>query len=431
MSGLTRRAALVLTAGALTGRAEAETVPTHRCADLVDAIGINVHFGHGGTPYVERFAACAAALDDLGVRHLRDDIVLVGAEPAGQFARIATLARRGYRFSLVFYDGLTPGPRVPPERFAEIAGWAADGLVIAEGGNEPPVAAGPGLARLSAVHQAALFRAVREDRRFPAVKVAGPSYIQANIPAAENLSGSVDFANVHAYPGLEHPETRGAGSLAGFLAAVRPVFGTAPVIVTENGYHTALATHSAHLPVSEGIRARYLPRLLLWSYLQGVRRTYLYELIASFDRGDTDPESRFGLLNPDGTPGASFVAVRSLIRLFGGHAAEPGPAAGGGPDPIGVTLPETVPDLVTARFHRADGAVLVPFWLGLDGWDRQAREPRPDIPARSVTLRLSRPPHAARLHRFGDDGSVSVSVLPPARQIALAASDRLGVLELR
>ncbi|KQO71671.1 hypothetical protein [Methylobacterium sp. Leaf89] len=426
MSGLTRRATLALGAGAFASRIEAAPAPAHRCEDLIDAIGINVHLGHGGSPYVARFSDCAAALDDLGVRHLRDDIVLVGTEPAGQFERIAGLARRGYRFSLVFYDGLTPGPRVPPERFAEIADWADDGLVVVEGGNEPPVAARPGLARLSAEHQAALFRAVRDAPRHRTVRVAGPSYIQANIAAAENLSASVDLANVHAYPGLEHPETRGAGSLGGFLAAVRPVFGTAPVIVTETGYHTALATRSAHLPVSEALRARYLPRLLLWSYLQGVRRTYLYELISAFDGGDADPESRFGLIAHDGTPSASFAAVRSLIRLFGGRAED----ATASRDRIGVVLPVDVPDLVATSFQRADGALLVPVWLGLDGWDRNARAPRPDSAPRPVALHLSSPPRRLRLHRFGDDGVVSVTGLAPMQVPTVAATDRLAVLEI-
>ena len=293
MSRVTRRTAMALAAGALTAGRVSAAAPLHRCADLIDAIGVNMHLGHGGSPYVERFAACTRALDALGIRHLRDDIVLTGAEPAGQFERIAALAARGYRFSLIFYDGLTPGPRVPPERFAEIAGWAGRGLVVAEGGNEPPIASRPGLARVSADHQAALFRAVRGDARYRGVQVAGPSYIQGNVAAAQDLAASVDLGNIHAYPGCEHPETEGGGSLARFVAAARPVFGTAPVIATENGYHTALATDSAHLPISEGLRARYLPRLVLWSYLQGVRRTYLYELVSSFDRGDADPESRF------------------------------------------------------------------------------------------------------------------------------------------
>ena len=424
MTAVTRRSALALAAGFLTAGPAGAATPPHRCEDLIDSIGVNVHFGHGGTPYVERYAACAAALDDLGVHHLRDDLVLTGTEPAGQFARIAALAARGYRFSLVFYDGLTPGPRVPPERFAEIARWAGGGLVVAEGGNEPPIGSRRDFPRLSADHQTALFRAVRADLRQPGVKVAGPSYIQGNVAAAQDLAGVVDLGNIHAYPGAEHPETGGGGSLARFVAAAWPVFGPAPVLATENGYHTALATGSAHLPVSEGIRARYLPRLLLWSYLQGVRRTYLYELIASFDHGDADPESRFGLLAFDGRPTSAFAAVRNLVGLF--KAAAAGAPFGGD---VVVTNSAT-PDLVSARFARRDGAVLVPLWLGLDGWDRRSLAPRPDAPPQPVDILLSRAPRTVRLHRFADDGSVTVRVLAPDPRIAVQVTDRLAVLEV-
>ncbi|MGT2479782.1 alpha/beta fold hydrolase [Methylobacterium oryzae CBMB20] len=423
---LTRRSALAMAAGALAAGRAAAAQPLHRCEALIDSIGVNVHLGHRGSPYVDRFAACAEALDALGIRHLRDDIVLTGDEPAGQFERIADLADRGYRFSLIFYDGLTPGPRVPPERFAEIAAWAGDGLLVAEGGNEPPVAARPGLARLSADHQAALFRAVRADARAGVVRVAGPSYIQGNVAAAQNLAAFVDLANIHAYPGAEHPETEGAGSLARFVAAARPVFGDAPVIATENGYHTALATGSAHLPISPGLRARYLPRMLLWSYLQGVRRTYLYELISSFDRGDADPESRFGLLAHDGRPTPAFAAVRNLIRLFGAPAGESAAV----PADRDVALAGPVPDLVTARFARLDGATLVPLWLAIDGWDRRSRALRPDVPARTAEFRLSRQPRRVRLHRFDDDGAVSAVDLPADRRVPLPVTDRLCVVEL-
>lgn len=426
MSRVTRRTAMALAAGALTASRVSAATPLHRCADLIDSIGVNVHLGHGGSPYVERFAACTRALDALGIRHLRDDIVLTGTEPAGQFERIAALAARGYRFSLIFYDGLTPGPRVAPERFAEIAGWAGSGLVVAEGGNEPPIASRPGLARVSADHQAALFRAVRGDARYRGVQVAGPSYIQGNVAAAPDLAASVDLGNIHAYPGCEHPETEGGGSLARFVAAARPVFGTAPVIATENGYHTALATDSAHLPVSEGLRARYLPRLILWSYLRGVRRTYLYELVSSFERGDADPESRFGLLAHDGTPTPAFAAVRNLVRLFKGQGAARDPVAVA----LDVALAAPAPDLVFARFARRDGAVLVPVWLGLDGWDRRSRKPQPDAAPRRVEVDLSEVPRRVRLHRFGDDGTVSVSALSPGRRIPVDVTDRLGVLEL-
>ena len=424
--GPTRRLVLAAGASVLAVRpARAGPLPTHACADFTDSVGLNTHFGHGGSPYVERFARCRAALDEVGIRHLRDDIVLPGqevsAQPPPQFQRIAELARAGYRFSLVFYDGLDVGPLVPPRRLPEIAGWCAGGLAIAEGSNEPNIAAGAGRPRASAEHQRALYRAAREAGG--ALKVAGPSYVQANVAAAEPLINAVDYGNIHPYPGLEHPENAGTGDLRRFIAAARPVFGRAPLLATETGYHTALATKSFHLPVSEAVRARYTPRLLLWSFLQGIRRTYLYELIASVDRGEADPEGHFGLLRFDGSATPTFRAVANLMRLFRAGAAAPAST-------LDVSLDAAPPDLQALRFLRGDGTVLVPLWLGIDGWDRVRRRARPDAPAQRLALTLSAEPRTARLHRFADDGSVSPETLAPARTLTVEVTDRLAIVEL-
>lgn len=423
-SGPTRRLVLAAGASALAARpALAGALPSHACADFTGSVGVNTHFGHGGTPYVDRFARCAAALDELGIRHLRDDIVLPGAEASAppQFQRIAELARAGHRFSLVFYDGLDVGPLVPPRRLPDVAAWCAGGLEIAEGSNEPNIAAGAGRPQASAEHQRALYRAARNAGG--ALKVAGPSYVQANVAAAESLANAVDFGNIHPYPGMEHPETTGNGDLRRFIAAARPIFGRAPLLATENGYHTALATRSFHFPVSEAVRARYTPRLLLWSFLLGIRRTYLYELIASVDRGEADPEGHFGLLRFDGAPTQTFRAVANLMRLFRAGAAAPA-------SPLDVAIEAAPRDLQAVRFLRADGAVLVPLWLGIDGWDPIKRRARPDAPAQAVALTLSAEPKAARLHRFADDGSVSVETLAPLRTPTVGVTDRLAFVEL-
>lgn len=408
-------------AAALTG------LPVRRAEDFLDSIGINTHFGHLGTPYADRFDLCAQALARLGIRHVREDVIWGREDPPVQFAAIRALAARGHRFSLIFYDPNGPGPFTPPERLPEIAALTGGGLAIVEGSNEPPLLSNrASFPARSAAHQRALARLVRSDPRLAGIKVAGPSYIFGNIALAQDLSGSVDYANVHAYPGMEHPETGGPGSLKGFVAAARPVFGPAPVLVTENGYHTALAIPGGHLPVSEGIRARYLPRMLLWAHLSGVARTYVYELISSFDRGDADPESRFGLLTHDGRETAGFAALANLTALFrtsGAARTEDGP-------PVSIDLDGAAEALQAAAFRRADGTILVPVWLGVSGWDPGTRRPRPDLPGRPVGIRLSRAPKSASLHRFADAGGVTVEPLEAARTIGLTATDRLCVVSL-
>lgn len=426
-SGLTRRTVLAGAAtGLLAGQAGGATLTrTYMCEAFLDSIGINTHFAHRNTPYTDNFARCIEALDTLGIRHLRDDIVIGRTEPPPQFERIRALAARGYRFSLVFYDGLGLGPRTPPERVGDIAAWSGGGMEIAEGSNEPFIVKNRDTApHISAEHQRSLYAAVRADPNLFAVKVAGPSYIYGNVAAAENLSAAVDYANVHAYPGMEHPETTGPGELAKFVAAARSVFGDAPVMVTENGYHTALATGSGHLPISEGMKARYIPRLLLWSFLSGIRRTYIYEFASSFGGADTDPESHFGLLAHDGTSTPAYDAVRNLVRLFSPYAAR-------GPDRLlGVTVETGLDGLLTAGFARSDGATLVALWLGIGGWDPRVRRPKPDLPGRPVALRVSGVPRSVSLTSFQDDGSVQETSLIPVQHFEIDVSDRLVVLTI-
>lgn len=432
MNEPSRRGALAagfaVSLGLAGGRAVASaSLPLRRSEDFLDSVGINTHFGHLGTPYAERRDLCAEALARLGIRHLRDDVIWGRESPPVQFEAIRALAARGHRFSLIFYDPNGPGPPTPPERLPEIAALCGGGLAIVEGSNEPPLLSNrASFPARSAAHQRALARIVRSDPRLAGIKVAGPSYIFGNIALAQDLSGAVDYANVHAYPGMEHPETGGPGSLKGFVAAVRPVFGPAPVLVTENGYHTALGLPDGHLPVSEGIRARYLPRMLLWAHLSGITRTYIYELVSSFDRGDADPESRFGLLTHDGTETAGFSAVRNLMALFGG----PGAARPDDGPPVSIDIDGAAEGLQAAAFRRPDGTILVPVWLGVRGWDPGTRRPLPDLPGRPVEIRLGRAPKTASLHRFADDGSVAVDQVDAARTIGVTATDRLSVLSL-
>ncbi|WP_331326687.1 hypothetical protein [Methylobacterium fujisawaense] len=52
------------------------------------------------------------------------------------------------------------------------------------------------------------------------------------------------------------------------------------------------------------------------------------------------------------------------------------------------------------------------------------------MPAQTAELRLSRQPRRVRLHRFDDDGAVSVVELPADRRVPVPVTDRLGVVEL-
>jgi hypothetical protein len=64
---------------------------------VVDAYGVGIHTNFLDTPYRDA-GAVAAALADLGVRHVRDDLYL---DAPRQYAAIAAIAAAGARFDLI------------------------------------------------------------------------------------------------------------------------------------------------------------------------------------------------------------------------------------------------------------------------------------------------------------------------------------------
>jgi hypothetical protein len=399
-------------------------------ADLVDSIGICTHFGHRDTPYADRYAEVAAALSGLGLRHIRDEAIVTTAESLDvvQYRRIRELAAAGFRFSMICFDPTNRYVFTAPslaDRIFEACGGAVD---MFEGGNEPDLAQDPTRnPLLSAEHQRALYRSVRGDPRLQKVGVAGPSYIQGAVALAQDLSAACDFGNIHPYPGMEHPETTGPGQLQKFIAASRRIFGDRPVMATETGYHCAVQTTKSHLPVSEAIKARYMPRLLLWAFLQGVRRTYIYELASSFDRGPADPESSFGLMDYRLNRTPAYEAVRNLLSIC---LRNGGAAGSGGVAPAQVGFSTQDADRHHLFLTTPDGGVLMPVWLGIPGWRSGPRTALPPT-RRETILTVQNNSPDVQAHQFRDDGKIDKIMLQREKNgYRLAVSDQLTVVEL-
>lgn len=417
--------------GAMTDARRVYGESTWPAADFVGRIGVNVHLAQTGTVYDRHFeSSILPALEDLSVKQIRQGVY---APTHGVtdvlYRRMRDLAGLGCRFSAVCNDPsdryvTTPAAALP--RIVELCDGAID---IVEGGNEPALLADPARnPTLSWLHQRDLHETVRRDLSGSTIAVASPSYVQGNIALAKPLVGLVERSNLHPYPGMEHPKTQGPGCLDGFRAAMVPVCGPVESIITETGYHTALATGSGHLPVSEAIRARYMPRLLLFAYLAGMRRTFLYELRSSFGRGPEDPESAFGLLTHAGEPTAAYRAVKHLVALFAD------PRAPAGPRPA-TAMPRRIAtvgnhqDVQGACFRRGDGAILLPLWLGISGWDPRTKTGRAPL-VRRLRLEDASRRNAVMAHCFDDAGAVQAEPVALDDGVGtIAISDRLTVLE--
>ncbi|XOK13671.1 hypothetical protein ACI6PO_17735 [Agrobacterium tumefaciens] len=430
MGGLTRRnllsaapLALVAASGLQAIPARAQPAASANTEAFLDSIGVCGHFTRTTGVYPEQFDRIMPEIEALGVRHLRDD-GLIAARNSPVFQRLRRIVAAGLRLTIICYDNLNPYVSTPLDRLADFYDWSDAGIDIFEGSNEPNLTKDPQNApRISAEHQAALHAAVRSIPRLSAVRVAAPSYVLENRALALDLKDVCDYGNIHPYAGMEHPETIGPGALSKSVAASAHIAAGRPVLATEMGYHTSLQTETFHFPVTEGIKARYMPRMLLWCFISGIRRSYIYEMVSSFAADETNPESSFGLLRHDLSRTPAYEAVRALLSLCKAERQT-------GQEERQIDFLTADPQRLSLHLARPDGALLVPVWLGISGWQWPARIENPPA-ERVATFSVAGQHSHVVAHRFRDDGSVSQqTITQESGQYRLSVSDQLTVLEV-
>ncbi len=374
-----------LAAGALAlltvpGSALAETA---RPADsFVDSVGVNVHMSYNDTPYGDQ-ARVADRLAELGVRHVRDGVVPGRPD---QWAALEALGRRGIRSTLIAGRPDIDLPRLTATLRDQLSG----SVEAVEGTNEYDASGDPNWPSDLRAFQSRLYAAVKGDPALRHLPVVGPSFIYADSRARlGDVSASLDYGNMHSYPGGWAPESNVASELA--LAASNSA--AKPVQATETGYHNATASSSGHLPASEDAAGTYVPRLFLEYFRQGVARTFSYELIDEFhDPEATNSEARFGLLHRDFSPKPSFESLRRLNALL----ADPGPSFD--PGRLDYRLEGQTAGTRSLLLRKRDGRFYLVIWQNATVWDAGARVPMP-VRERAVTVNFADPIGMARTFR--------------------------------
>lgn len=406
--------------------------PEVAAAMFTDSVGVCIHLTARPGPYYDNFDRLLPFLNDLGINHVRQDAVFTIAASRDYYLyqRLRVLAAAGIKISLVCSDQLNGVAYTPPPQLGNIFDWCDGAVVLFEGANEPNLLKNTLINPIiQRDHQVALFNSVISTPRIKTIPVASPSYIQGNIA---NIFGTwsniLHWMNLHPYPGMEHPETVTAtGSLQHFIAAVKPIYAPydkKPVVASESGYHTSTQTASAFLPVSEPIKTRYLPRMLLWYFISGVRRTYLYQLLDGIASDLANAEASFGLVDFSCNPKPSYAAVKRLMGLMGSPAGTAAPAPT-------LTIIGDNTNVQQAVFQRADGSHVLFVWLGVKGWNEIARTAIAPVSRHSV-LASSAAFSSANATVFLDDGTSTTAPLPAiAGGYDLTVSDQLTAVELR
>jgi len=379
-----------------------------RTADsFVDSVGVNVHTSYDDSPYGTQLGAIRAKLVELGVRHVRDGLEL---ERPDQYMALNELAAAGIKSTLILGE-----PDFDEEEFEELIATLRSevrGAVEAvEGANEIDMRGDTSQLPDLAGYQQQLYGAVKDDPSLAPLPVLGPSLVQKrNQEALGDVSGSLDFGNIHAYPDDDAPES----NLGVHLERAAVNSGSKPVMATETGYHTALGWSGEHRPVSEETMATYMPRLYLEYFRRGVARTFSYELIDQ-NPGSDDLEDNFGLLRNDFSEKPAFTALRNTIEIL----EDPGAAFT--PTAAAYSLGGDADDVHHVLMQKSDGGFYLALWRATEA----------SAPPTRVTLSFGRQVTGAEAYLPNSSSSPAYALPANASgSLALKVGPQVTILKL-
>ncbi len=386
--------------------------PTVVADAFVDSVGVNIHLHYFDTAYVQ-FSLIRSRLIELGVRHVRDG--LTDTTWQDYYRHFDSLAEAGIKATFIV------APNQSTELWASYPARMPRSFEAYEAPNEWNKSGDPNWAQTLRQTMVRL-RSLRNDSRSAAFPVIGPSLSKLEAYSAlGDVSAYFDSANLHNYLGGRYPGTTGwgydgYGSIAWSVRNIRPYAGGKPIIATENGYPDNGATVDA---VPQDVAGRYMPRLLMEQYRQGIMRTYIYEL------ADWSASGNYGILNHDLSPKPAFRSVKSLLNLL----SDPGPAFT--PQNLGYSVQGGTNEVRHMVFQKRDGTYFLAVWVEAASWNNAGE--RVTVPPQSVTVTTTLPWRVTRKHRWQLDGSSSPSTalaLLPTKTIPLDISDKLTVIEL-
>lgn len=354
----------------LTSAAWAAPVNARSADAFVDTIGVNTHLDYSGGPY-ERFDdSVKPKLQELGVRHIRDG---VHAQPE-LINKLTQLSQLGIRSLLVFNNEMS--------EVLNIVKAASGSVEMVEGPNETDLEVsgfsynGQKFPEATRAYQQDLYTAIKNDSATNYLQVVLPSMGWGENAQKLGYVDAGDYCNMHSFPNIGARPTHDIDWY--FIPHARTICGSSkPIIVTETGYHNAVA---ADYGISEQASSKYLPRLLLENFNRNITRTYLYELI---DQGvEVDRQARFGLLRNDGSPKPAFTAIRNLISLLSERGANFTPGS------LDYSLSGANDELHSTLLQKSSGEFYLILWQDAESWNDPEEK---DIPVanREITVNLN------------------------------------------
>jgi hypothetical protein len=373
---MNRTLTLALSSFLLLGSATAQQQAAS-AYDFSDSVGVNTHFSYINTLYYQQPAKLISAIQTLNVRHVRDGLAYSWIAP-NLYALYGELAQAKISPELVMPNPANGGPSS-----ASIEALLPNypGVEAIEGPNEYDLSGDANWASDLRAYLPNLWH-VGQDTGLP---VIGPSLTQtASYPDLGNVADDMGLNNLHAYWGGRNPETTGWGG----LDAQGNAYGSfaydfddlnidgpgLPDMMTESGY--VASNTAAQNVIPESVEAIYEPRLLLHAWNEGIKRTYVYELM-----DDPSSTSGLGLLRSDLSARPAYTALAGLMGLL---SDQPEAFVAG---KLTYTLTGSIKGVETTLLEKQDGSFWLAIWLNGSIYDVNGLQSTP-LAAQAVNLSI-------------------------------------------
>ena len=397
-------------------------VQAYQADSFVDSVGVVTHMAYAGTNYSLAWPVVLQDLESLGVRHIRDGYYN-WAPGTPFFTEHRQLASAGIHTDYVIpYNPLTTAAAV--EGVAQQVG----DMEAVEAPNECDVASYCGVtAAQSTANMLSFLPTVAASGKAANVPVFGPSFaFYTSYSQVGNLSSKMTLNNLHIYFGGRNPGSRGwggldaegnaYGSIPFWLDMANQDGPNLPVAITETGYMMFPQPQPYTIPPATG--ASYIPRTLLLAYMNGVKRTYMYELL------DEVSSPGYGLIDANMNPKPAYYAVQQLIYSLW----DKGPSFT--PGQLAYSLSGGDCTLKQVLFQKRDGSFWLILWLEQSSYDEVNLKETPVTPE-NVTLQIDGKYWVTNIGTIENTGDMNwISPNPAASTETIPVSDAVTVVKI-
>ena len=392
--------------------------PARSADDFVDSIGVNTHLFYDDSVYYQKYnEIIKPKLLELGVRHIRDS----GTHNLnGYLDRLKDLANQGIRSHLIF----DPRNSTPQQAITLIKQLGPSVVESIEGPNEYENSGDPNWIGTERVYVQQLYQAIKGDSTTASLPVSGPTLTSASaVNSVGDLSSFVDYGAMHNYYSGRNPGTsgwgdQGYGSIGWNVQLAQKDTGGKSVISTETGYHNAVNSTSGNIGVPEDVAGRYMPRLFLEQFNDGVPRTWCYEFIDSYNDSN-DPDVNFGLLRNDGSEKPAYVALKNMINFL----KDPGPSFILGT--LDYSLSGNLNNVHHTLLEKRDGTFYLILWQEVSSFDVNNKL-NINVKSQELKLSLNEPIANVKIHWLNN----SVTASNNLNQIDLSVSASPLIVEI-